>query len=54
MVCGIWVVISYIIVKSKCELMKVLKQPKEFKGWHYLKVGERILNDRAWAGPMEE
>lgn len=54
MVCGIWVVISYIIVKSKCELMEVLKQPKEFKGWHHLIVGERILNDRAGVIPMEE
>lgn len=54
MVCGIWVVISYIMVKSKCELMEVLKQPKEFKGWHYWKVGEGIVNDRAGVIPMEE
>lgn len=46
MVCGIWVVISYIMVMSKCELMEVLKQPEEFKGWHYSKVGEGIVNDR--------
>lgn len=45
MECAIWVVISYIMVKSKCELMEVLKQPEEFKGWHYLKVGEGRVND---------
>lgn len=54
MVCGIWVVISYIIVKSKCELREVLRQPMEFKGWHHLKVGRRILNDGAGVIPMEE
>lgn len=54
MVCDIWVVISYIIVKSKCELTEMLKQPKEFKGWHHLKVGKRILNDRAGDIPVEE
>lgn len=54
MVCGIWLVISYIIVKSKCELMEVLKQPTEFKGWQHFKVGGRILNDSAGVMPMEE
>lgn len=54
MVCDIWVVISYIIVKSKCELMEVLKQPKEFKEWHHLMASERILNDGAGVISMEE
>ena len=53
-VCDIWTAISYIIVKSKCELMEVLKQSKEFKGWLHLKVGKRILNDRAGVIPLKQ
>lgn len=33
-VCDSWTAISYIIVKSKCELMEVLKQSEECMGWH--------------------
>lgn len=47
MVCDIWVVIPYIIVKSKCELMEVLKQPKELKEQNH-------LNNMAGVMPMEE
>lgn len=54
MVCDIWVAISYIIVKSKCELMKVLEQSNKSKGEHHLKVGKSVLNDRAGVIPMKE
>lgn len=47
MVCDIWVVIPYIIVKSKCELMELLKQPKELKEQNH-------LNNVAGVMPMEE
>lgn len=53
-VCDSWTAISYIIVKSKCELMEVLKQSEECKGWHHLKVGKRILNDKGWSYTSEE
>lgn len=43
-VCDIWFAISYITVKNKCELMKVLEQSNKFKGHHHLKVNKRVSN----------
>lgn len=53
MVCDIWFAISDIIVKSKCELMKVLEQSNKSNGQHHLKEGKRVLNDRGGVIPME-